>query len=56
MERLNLKKTTDIEIKGQYHIKISKRFSALENMDGNLDINRVSEIKTDLIESDSCLV
>jgi hypothetical protein len=46
MERLNFKKLNDIEVKGQYQVKISNRFEALENLDNDnndVDINRAWE-------------
>jgi hypothetical protein len=43
MERLNLKRLNDVQVKGQYHFKISYRFAALENLDDNVDINRTWE-------------
>jgi hypothetical protein len=46
MERLNLKKLkklSEMEGKDQYQVKISNRFTGLENLDDNLDINRAWE-------------
>jgi hypothetical protein len=40
MERFNLKKLNDVEGKEQYRVEISNRFSALENLDTEVDINR----------------
>jgi hypothetical protein len=40
MERHNLKKVDDVEVKQQYQVKISNRFSALENLDDDVDIIR----------------
>jgi hypothetical protein len=43
METFNLKKLNDVEIKGQYQVKISNRFAGLENLnndDDDVDINR----------------
>jgi len=43
MERLNLKKLNDVEIKERWQVKISNRFAALENLDDGDDtvnINR----------------
>jgi len=31
LEKFNLNKVTEVEIKEQYHLKISDRFAALEN-------------------------
>jgi hypothetical protein len=33
MERFNLKKINDVEVKGQYLVEISNRFPAMENLD-----------------------
>jgi hypothetical protein len=43
MERFNLKKLTEVEGKEQYHVEISNRFAALENLDTEVDINRAWE-------------
>jgi len=43
MERFNLGKLNELEVKKQYQIKISKSFAALENLNGNEDINRSLE-------------
>jgi hypothetical protein len=40
MEWFNLKKLNEIEGKEQYHVQISNRFTALENLDTEVDINR----------------
>jgi hypothetical protein len=41
MERFDLKKLNDMEIKEPYQAKISNRFAALENLDDkDVDINR----------------
>jgi hypothetical protein len=37
MERFNLKKLNEVE---QCHVEISNRFTALENLDTKVDINR----------------
>jgi 50S ribosomal subunit-associated GTPase HflX len=43
MERFNLKKLNELEGKEQYHVEISNRFTALENLDTEVDINKASE-------------
>ena len=53
MERFNLRK---LEVRKQYHIKISNRFASLQNLYESKDINRVWEnikenIKTSAKES-----
>jgi hypothetical protein len=40
MERFNLKKLNEGEVKEQYQVTIKNRFSALENLEDNGDINR----------------
>ena len=40
VERCNYNKLSDIEIRKQYQIKISKRFVALEILNDREDINR----------------
>jgi hypothetical protein len=41
MERFSIKKLNDVEVKEEYQDKISNRFATLENLDNDLDINRV---------------
>jgi hypothetical protein len=42
-ERFNLKKLSELEVRKQYHLKISNKFAALENLNVSEDINRVWE-------------
>jgi hypothetical protein len=42
MDRFNLKKLNEVEVKEQYQVTIKNRFSALENLEDNGDINRAS--------------
>ena len=56
MERLNLWKLFELEVRKQYQIKISNRFAALEKLSDNKDRNRAWEnikenIKTSTKES-----
>jgi hypothetical protein len=39
MERFNFKKLNEVEGKEQYCVEISNRFTALENLDTEVDIN-----------------
>ena len=39
-ERFNLRKLKDLEVKKQYHIEITNRFSALGNISDDGDISR----------------
>jgi len=43
VERFNLRKLNELEVRKQYQIRISKRPAALENLNDSEDINRVSE-------------
>jgi hypothetical protein len=40
MERFNLKKLSEEEVKQKYQVIITEKFAAMENLDDNLDINR----------------
>jgi hypothetical protein len=40
VERFNLRKLNELEVKKQYQIKISKSFAALEDLSEGKDINR----------------
>jgi hypothetical protein len=40
VESFNLKKLSELEYRKQYHIKISNRFAAVQNLYVNKDINR----------------
>ena len=40
MERFNLRKLIELEVRRQYQIKISNKFAASENLNDNEDINR----------------
>jgi hypothetical protein len=39
LERFDLKKPDDVEVKEKYQVEISNRFAALENLDESFDIN-----------------
>ena len=61
MERFNLWKLSELEVRKQYQIKISNRFAALENLSDGEDIKRAWEnikenIKTSAKESRSARV
>ena len=43
LERFNLRKLNELEVRKQSQIKISNRFAALENLSDNEDINRACE-------------
>jgi hypothetical protein len=43
LERFDLKKLSDIEVKEQYQVEMSYRFAALKNLGDSLDINSTWE-------------
>jgi hypothetical protein len=50
MEKFKLKRLNEVEGKEQYCVKISNRFSALESIDTEVDINRAWETVTENIK------
>jgi hypothetical protein len=44
MERFSLKKSNEVEGKGQYHVEVSNRFAALEDLDAEVEINSAWEM------------
>jgi hypothetical protein len=42
MERFNPKKLNAVEGKEQYRVEISNRFTALKNLNAEMDINRLT--------------
>jgi hypothetical protein len=43
MERFNLKKLNEVEGKEKYHVEVSNRFAALEDLDAEVEINTILE-------------
>jgi hypothetical protein len=43
VERFHLRKLSDLEVRKEHQIKISKRFAAMENLNDSKDINRAWE-------------
>jgi hypothetical protein len=43
LERFDLEKLDDIEVKEKYQVEISNRFTALESLDESSDINNAWE-------------
>jgi len=43
VERFNLRKLSDLEVRKQYQIKISNSLAILENLNNSEEINRASE-------------
>jgi hypothetical protein len=43
MERFNLKKLNDVEVKEQSQVKMSNILASLENLDDDVDISRAWE-------------
>jgi len=39
VERFNLRKLSELEVRKQYHIKIPNKFAALENLNVSKDTN-----------------
>jgi len=50
-ERFNLKKLSELQVRKQYHIKISNRFAALENLNDSKNINNKENIQISAKES-----
>jgi len=44
VDKLNLRKVSELEVRKQYRIKMSNRFAALENLNDSEDVNRDWEI------------
>jgi hypothetical protein len=44
MAKLNLKKLNEVEGKEQYHVEVSNRFAALEDLDTEVEINSAWEM------------
>jgi hypothetical protein len=42
-ERFNLKKLNDVDGKEQFHVEVSNRFAALEDLDTEVEINSAWE-------------
>jgi hypothetical protein len=51
LERFNLKKLNDVEVKEEYQVEISNRFAALEILDESFDINNAWESIRDNIKT-----
>jgi hypothetical protein len=45
MERFNLKKLNVAAVKEQYHVEITSRFTALENLNAEVDIKSLRNYK-----------
>ena len=43
MERFNLRKLSELQVRQQYQIEITNRFAALENLNDSQDINRAGK-------------
>jgi hypothetical protein len=51
LERFDLRKLDDVEVKEKYQVKISNRFGALENLDESSDINSGWEVSEEISRS-----
>jgi hypothetical protein len=43
MEKFNLKKLNEVEGREQYHVEVSNRFAALEDLDAEVETNSARE-------------
>jgi hypothetical protein len=50
MDRFNLKKLSEGEVKEQYRVTIKNKFAALENLEDNVDIIRAWDAITENIK------
>jgi hypothetical protein len=50
MKRFSLKKVNKVEAKEKYHIKVSNRFAALEDLDAEVEVNSALEMIRDNIK------
>jgi hypothetical protein len=53
VERLDLKKLDDVEVKEKYQVEMSNRFEALESLDESFDINNAWESIRENIKTSS---
>jgi hypothetical protein len=53
LERCDLRKLDDIQVKEKYQVEISNRYAALESLDGTADINSAWESIRENISSSS---
>jgi hypothetical protein len=44
MERFKLKKLIEVQVKEQYGVEVTNRFTALEDLDAEMDINSTWEM------------
>jgi hypothetical protein len=44
MERFNLKKLNEADSKEEYHVKVSNRIAALEDLNAEVDINSFGKL------------
>jgi hypothetical protein len=51
LERYDLKKLDEVEVKEKYQAEISNRFADLESLDESLDINSAWEMITENIKT-----
>jgi hypothetical protein len=51
VESFNLKKLSELEVRKQYQVRITKRFSSLENLNDSQNINRAWENIKENIET-----
>jgi hypothetical protein len=59
MERFNLKNLNNIEVKEKYHVEVSNRFAALEDLEAGIEISSLGNnynIRISAKESQGCYV
>jgi hypothetical protein len=56
VERFNLRKLNELEVRKQYQINVSNRSATLENLNDSKDINRAWEYIKDNIKTSSLTV
>jgi hypothetical protein len=54
LERFDLKKLNDVEVKEKYQVEISNRFAALESLDESFEINNAWESIRENIKTSCC--
>jgi hypothetical protein len=51
LERFDLKKLDDVEVKDKYQVEISNRFMALEKLNESLDIKSIWEVIKEYVKT-----
>jgi hypothetical protein len=56
LERFDLKRLDDVQVKEKYQVEISNRFAALESLDESFDINNAWESIRENIQSSAKVI